>query len=289
MMQRRDDQRLDRRSFVRSVTAAAGLAAVVRPTAAGAGMEPARLDVVGLQLYTLRNLAAQDVEGTLEAVARIGYREIEFAGLHGKTAAQMRDILDRHGLRAVSSHHSLLDVRENWPATLDAAAELGQRYVVVASIGGDDANSLAALQRTADAFNGAGEAARERGLQFSYHNHDFEFKPIDGQLPYDVLLKACDAGLVAMEMDLFWIVNGGQDPLKYFAAHPGRFHLIHAKDRTTDGRMVNVGEGVIDFRKILGQSRQAGIRHVFVEHDRPGSPIDDVRASYTYLRDIPGN
>jgi sugar phosphate isomerase/epimerase len=280
---------LDRRSFVRSVAALAAGVVATHASAAGATIvEPARLDVIGLQLYTLRDLASRDVEATLAAVAGIGYREIEFAGLYGRTPAEMRAILDRNGLRAVSSHHSLQDVRERWTATLDGAAELGQQYVVVASIGGDDADSMAALERTADAFNHAGETAKAHGLQFGYHNHDFEFKPIDGRLPYDVLLAKCDAGHVIMEMDLFWIVNGGRDPLKYFAAHPGRFPLIHAKDRTADGRMVNVGEGVIDFRRILGQSRQAGIRHVFVEHDRPASPIEDVRASYRFLEALPG-
>lgn len=280
------DQRMDRRSFVRSVTAAAGLGVVGRDAAGSPLSSPGRLDVIGLQLYTLRTLAAADVEGTLEKVAGIGYREIEFAGLYGKSATEVRAILDRTGLRAVSSHHSLRDVRENWPATLDAAATLGQSYVVVASIGGDDASSVAALERTADAFNRAGEAAKSHGLRFGYHNHDFEFRPMDGRLPYDVLLEACDASLVVMEMDIYWIVNGGRDPLSYFAAHPGRFHLIHAKDRTADGRMVNVGAGVIDFPAILGRSRQAGIRHVLVEHDRPASPIEDVRASYDHLRGI---
>jgi len=278
------DFRPDRRAFLRALAATAGLTAVGR--AAGASTTAGRLDVVGLQLYTLRRLAAEDVEGTLEAVAGIGYREIEFAGLYGKTAAQMRAILDRTGLRAVSSHHSLRDIRENWPATLDDAATLGQSHVVIASIGGDDAGSIDALRRTAEQFNRAAEAAKSHGLQFGYHNHDFEFRPIDGRLPYDVLLEASDASLVTMEMDIYWIVNGGHDPLEYFNAHPGRFQLIHAKDRAANGGMVNVGAGVIDFPAILGHAHQAGIRHVFVEHDRPANPLDDVRASYTYLRGL---
>jgi sugar phosphate isomerase/epimerase len=123
-------------------------------------------------------------------------------------------------------------------------------------------------------------------MQFGYHNHDFEFQPIDGIVPYDLLLERCDPALVIMEMDIFWAVNGGKDPLAYFTAHAGRFHLIHAKDRTAAGEMVNVGSGVIDFRAILARSQQAGIRYVFVEHDRPASPLDDVRASYTYLRGL---
>jgi sugar phosphate isomerase/epimerase len=241
---------------------------------------------VGIQLYTLRSLLAQDVEGTLARVAQIGFREVEFAGLYGKTAAEMRVLIDGVGLRAVSSHHSLRDVRENWTRVLDDATTLGQRFVVVASLGGGDRATADALRRVADDFNRAGEAAKAAGLQFGYHNHDFEFRPIDGQLPYDLLLERCDSALVVMELDLFWIVNGGHDPLAYFAKHPGRFPLVHAKDRTADGRMVNVGSGVIDFRSILGRSEQAGIRHWLVEHDRPDSPLDDVHASHTYLRGL---
>jgi sugar phosphate isomerase/epimerase len=282
------DASLGRRDFLRTVAASAAALAAGSGAAAAAlpSRVASRIDTVGLQLYTLRSLLAQDVEGTLAAVAGIGYREVEFAGLHGKTPTQMRAILDRVGLRAVSSHHSIADVRGDWTATLDSAQALGQGYVIVASIGAEDRASVTTLERVAADFNKAGEAAKSRGLQFGYHNHDFEFQPLEGRLPYQVLLERTDTALVAMEMDIFWMVNGGQDPLAYFAANPGRFPLVHAKDRSAAGAMVNVGAGVIDFRKILSQSGKAGIRHVLVEHDRPPLPIDDVRESYTFLKSV---
>jgi sugar phosphate isomerase/epimerase len=276
---------IDRRAFLGTLPAAAALLAA-RPLCAADMAVRTPIDTVGIQLYTLRSLLAQDLEGTLARVAEIGFREVEFAGLYGRTAADMRALLDRTGLRAVSSHHSVRDVRENWSRVLADATTLGQGYVVVASIPDADRATGDALRRLTDDFNRAGDAARAAGLHFGYHNHDFEFQTVDGEKIYDVLLQRCDPALVVMEMDLFWMVNGGQDPLAYFTAHPGRFHLVHAKDRTADGAMVNVGSGTIDFRAILARAEQAGIRHWLVEHDRPASPLEDVRASFQYLRQL---
>ncbi len=273
---------LDRRDFLRTLPAvgAALYASDAFRTPAQAGTQ---VRSIGIQAYTMRSVLSKDLEGTLAAIAKIGYREIEFAGLYGKSPAEMRAILDRVGLTAVSSHHSTEDIRGDWQKTLDGARTLGQSYVVVASVGGND-RTAEGLRAVADDFNKAGEAANKAGLRFGYHNHDFEFKPVDGLLPYDVLLERCDPSLVIMEMDLFWIVNGGQDPLRYFAKYPGRFPLVHAKDRTAGGEMVNVGKGVIDFRDIFAHATQAGIRHVFVEHDNPPSPVDDARVSFQALR-----
>jgi sugar phosphate isomerase/epimerase len=250
---------------------------------AGRVQQASPLNAIGLQLYTVRSVIAQDVEGTLTALARIGYKEVEFAGLYGNTAAQMRQILDRVGLRAVSSHHGMRDIRGEWQRQLDAANTLGQQYVIVASIDRAE-RSADAYRRIAEEFNKAGEAAKAAGLKFGYHNHDYEFADLGGTTGYDVLLAQTDPSLVVMELDLFWAVQGSRDPLSLFAAHPGRFHLVHVKDRTASGEMVNVGSGVIDFRTIFARSDQAGIRHAFVEHDNPTSPLDDVRASFEHLR-----
>jgi sugar phosphate isomerase/epimerase len=254
---------------------------------AGRVLQASPLDAIGLQLYTVRSVIAQDVEGTLRALAGIGYKEVEFAGLYGNTPTQMRQILDRVGLVAVSSHHGMRDIRGEWQRALDAANTLGQQYVIVASI--DRAERTAdAYRRIAEEFNRAGESAKAAGLKFGYHNHDYEFADVGGTTGYDVLLAQTDPSLVVMELDLFWAVQGGRDPLSLFAAHPGRFHLVHVKDRTASGEMVNVGSGVIDFRTIFARSDQAGIRHAFVEHDNPTSPLDDVRASFEHLARLRG-
>ncbi|HEU4829783.1 MAG TPA: sugar phosphate isomerase/epimerase [Gemmatimonadales bacterium] len=288
----------DRRAFVGALVA--GLGALALPgcarrredSAASAGNggnggpDGSRLDAIGVQLYTLRTLLAKDFEGTLAALARIGYREVEFAGLYDRAPADIRGILDREGLMAPAGHYPLEALRDDPNRTLDTAAELGHRYVVVAWLAEADRSSPEALRRTAELFNRIGGAAAARDLRFAYHNHDFEFAPVGGEVPYDVLLAGTDPGMVWYEMDLFWITKGGKDPLDYFARHPGRFPLVHVKDMAAGQKMVDVGAGSIDWPRILGRREQAGIEHYFVEHDEPADPMASVAASYRYLSGI---
>lgn len=280
---------MDRRNFVRSLPLAAGVTLAVAqgvegsaPAGRDKGSPKRTINPLGVQLYTVRDPMAQNVEGTLATIAEIGYQEVEFAGLHQTSAGEMRAILDRVGLRAVSSHQSLQDIRTAWPSVLDDAALMGQTHIVCPSIPAS-LRTLGGYRQVAGDFNRAGEAARARGIQFGYHNHDFEFEPMGREVPYDLLLERCDPELVAMQMDIFWLVDAGADPLAYFEAHPGRFQTVHVKDRTESGEMVAVGQGVIDFAAILGQTRQAGIQHVFVEHDQPGDPLGNIRTSFEHL------
>ena len=277
----------ERRNFLRNAGGmlAAGvlLGARAVPRVAPSWPVPtARLGQLGLQLYTVRSLMDRDVEGTIADVAKIGYKEVELAGLHDKTADEMRAILDRHGIRARSSHSSMQDIRRNWDRTLDDAATLGQTYIVNPWID-EPERTAAGYTKAAHEMTVAAEAARKRGIGFAYHNHDFEFAPVDGRLGYDILLAESDPALVKMELDIFWIVKGGQDPLRYFAQHAGRFPMIHAKDITGDGRMVDVGKGTIDWPRIFRHAKRAGLEYTFVEHDEPPSPIADAQTSFAYL------
>lgn len=241
------------------------------------------LSRIGLQLYTVRSLMAEDVGRTLETVAGVGYREVEFAGYYDRQPADLRAALDRLGLTAPSTHVGLGPLRDRLAEILDEAATLGHRYVVLPSLPAGERETLDDYRRLADEMNRIGEACRAADVQFGYHNHAFEFERIDGEVPFDVLLAHTDPELVAIELDIFWILDGGEDPLAYFEAHPGRFHLCHVKDRTVDGEMVDVGAGVIDFPGIFGRAEQAGLVHYFVEHDEPGDPVASIRASYQYL------
>jgi len=226
----------------------------------------------------------KDLEGTIARVAATGYREVEFAGYFGKSPRDVRALLDHHGLSSPSSHVSLAP--DQWRAALDAAPVVGHRYLVIAWIPAEERHTLDDYKRWAERLNRAATEAKAAGLQLAYHNHDFEFVPLDGKLPYDVLLTETDPKLVQLEMDLYWIVKGGQDPLAYFARWPGRFPMVHVKDSAgpPDHKMAAVGAGKIDFRKIFVQSDQAGIRHYFVEHDNPDDPFASIRASYDYLQ-----
>lgn len=242
-----------------------------------------RLGSIGVQLYTVRHLMERDAGATLAGIAGIGYKEVEFAGLYGKSARAMREVLDASHLTAPSGHIGTTEMRGDWSRTLADAAALGQSYITCAWI--DEAErTMDGYKKIAELFNRSGESARAAGLQFCYHNHDFEFTAVDGIVPYDLLLSACDPELVKMEMDIFWLVKGGRDPIEYFTSHAGRFPLVHVKDMSAAGAMVDVGKGVIDFRDIFRHSDEGGIRHSFVEHDEPTDPLATARASYDFLR-----
>jgi sugar phosphate isomerase/epimerase len=261
-------------------TADSGATAASRPTGRA----------IGLQLYTVRNLMERDVEGTLAKVAEIGYREVEFAGYFGRDPKQLRATLDRLRLTAPSTHRSLDELRKDLTGELAAAQALGIQYVVCPFIP-EQQRTLADYRRFAGEFNRWGKACRERGLRFAYHNHDFEFKPTDGKIPYDLLLAETDPQTVEMELDLFWITNAGHDPLAYFERYRGRFPLWHVKDmRDLRGaqEMVAVGEGDVDFGRIFARAEQAGLTHFFVEHDNPADPLASVRTSYGTLQRLVG-
>ncbi|MFI5207470.1 MAG: sugar phosphate isomerase/epimerase family protein [Gemmatimonadales bacterium] len=242
-----------------------------------------RLGSLGVQLYTVRGLMESDFEGTLRQVARIGYREVEFAGYFNHAPRDIRAMLDRFHLVSPGTHVPIEALDSGFDRMLDDAHMLGQEYVVVAWTPVERRRTLDDWRRIAELYNRAGEQAHAAGLQFAYHNHSYEFVALEGRLPYDVLLEATDPRLVRCEMDLYWITAGGQDPLAYFARYPGRFPLVHVKDMAADKRMVDVGAGVIDWRAIFARREQAGIRHYLVEHDEPADPIASIRASYAYL------
>ena len=265
---------MDRRTLL-----AAGAAALLPPVTK-------RLDKIGVQLYTVRREMARDVEATLARVAEIGFREVEFAGYFDRSPEQLRRTLTGLGLAAPGAHYPFESLRDGWDRILDAAARIGHRWAIVAWIPREARESLDGWHRVAEAFNHAGEQARAAGLAFAYHNHSYEFAPLEGRIPFDVLLAETDPRVVAIEMDVYWITLGGHDPRAYFARHPGRFPLVHVKDSAgpPEHRMVDVGRGTMDWKGIFALSRQAGIRHYLVEHDEPGDAFASIAAGYQYLR-----
>lgn len=272
---------MDRRDFIGAAAAVAGgsfLSPILDPP-------PSRLRTLGLQLYTVRTALERDFEGTLARVARIGYREVEFAGYFGHTPAQVRAALAANHLTSPGNHVDMQAISNGgWSRILDDTKAVGHEYVVVAWTPEELRRTLDDWRRIGDLYNRGATQARAAGLAFAYHNHSYEFEPMQGQIPYDVLLEATDPSLVKLEMDLYWITRGGKDPLDYFARYPGRIPLVHVKDMTTDRRMVDVGAGAIDWHRILARHAQAGIRHYFVEHDEPADPFVSIANSYRYLR-----
>ncbi|HWZ76369.1 MAG TPA: sugar phosphate isomerase/epimerase [Candidatus Sulfotelmatobacter sp.] len=256
-----------------------------------------KIDKVGVQLYTVRDLMKNDFEGTIAKVAQIGYKEVEFAGYFGRTAAQVKAVLVKNGLKAPSTHVQYDELDDKFPSVIEFSKAIDLEYIVCPWIPEDLRKNPDIWKQAADKFNKAGEQTKKAGMQFGYHNHWFEFLPTDGKLPYDELLRLCDAKLVKMEMDLCWATVAGADPVKYFEKYPGRFPLVHVKDvktmpKVTSGGAQNygdtvdlteVGSGVIDWKRIFAHADQAGIKHYIVEHDHPKQPLESIKGSYEYL------
>jgi sugar phosphate isomerase/epimerase len=273
---------LNRRTFVGGLSAAA-------VTGFSRSAQARRLEKIGLQLYTVRREMEKDFEGTLAQVGKIGFREVELAGLFGHAPGDARATLERHGLSAPSMHVDLAAIRKGFSRTLEEGKALGVTYVICAWLAPEERTSLDQYKGHAELFNRSGEDAKKAGIQFGFHCHDFEFAPIQNTVPYDLLLKETDPSLVQMEMDLYWITRAGADPLHYFQAYPGRFPLVHVKDMDATPRkfFTEVGKGVIDFKRIFAQSQLAGIRHYFVEQDETAGPaVDSARQSFEYLKNL---
>lgn len=284
---------MNRRSFLGSLAGtglgALGLAACASAGAAGTGQ--ARRDRVGVQLYTVRDQLERDFPGTLERVARIGYKELEFAGYYGQTPEQVRQLLDRLDLSAPSAHIGIELLRKDLNGQLRAARTIGHRYVTIPYlVENQRPKEVAGWQRLAAEINRYATVGREQGLRFAYHNHDFEFAALPGgRTGLDVLLAETNPALVDFELDLYWAAFAGRDPLRLFAQHPGRFTMWHVKDMTAARQMVPVGQGQINFRDIFARAQQAGLRHFFVEHDNAAQTVGSlasIQTSYQHLQQL---
>lgn len=254
----------------------------------------------GIQLYTLRDQMAKDVEGTLAKIASIGYKEVESAGYgerqyYGLSAKEFRKVLDAHDLKAVSGHYlsgrqtpdkqgSLIN---GWEQAVEDALEVGQKYMVCAYLFDTERETLEDYKQTAELLNKCGEISKKNGIQLCYHNHAFEFEELEGEVPYNILLSETDSDLLKMELDLYWTRKAGVDPLQLFGDHEGRFPLWHVKDMDDAGGFTAVGTGVIDYNQIFANREKAGLEHFFVEQDRiEGDPFENVKTSYSNLQKI---
>lgn len=246
---------------------------------------------------------ADDPPATLDALAAIGYDEVEFAGYFGHPPAKIREWLDGAGVAAPAAHVGMEELAgDRLASSLEAAAVLGHRWLVLPWIPAQ-MRTADGYRAVADTLNSAGAAARDAGVRIAYHNHDFEFEPLgqpfepqgqpsqrqsqpsqpQGRTGYDLLLERLDPSLVDMEIDFHWSTAAGAAFEPLVANHPGRFALCHLKDMDAQGRMADVGAGTIDWAALFALSEEAGLRHYFVEHDNPADPLASARASYRYL------
>ena len=285
---------MNRRKFVSMVGGSIGLAGLSTGCTTRNGSSAGRrLHSIGLQLYTVRDLMAKDAVQTLKDVAAVGYDEVEFAGYHGHEPAQLKMILDDLGMTAPSTHWSppgLFTDPTSWSdalqETLDSANVLGHRYLVFPWLPDHESLTADDYHRIADVCAATGMICSKAGIQFAYHNHDFEFRELDGQVPMEILLDNTPAGAMQWEMDFYWVRKAGRDPFEYFDRYPGRISMCHVKDMGEGEEMVDVGAGGIDFAALFAQSDIAGLEHYFVEHDNPADPLATIRNSFDYLNSL---
>jgi sugar phosphate isomerase/epimerase len=308
--------RVSRRTWLQMT--AAGLLPLAHASRASAQKMPRTF---GVQLYTVRGRIAKERKETLEAIARIGYREVEVLRADMATTVPAAR---RVGLTAPSAHIEAPIVTGNWqpwrqaaklfPMDLPAddaydmarAADdlraLDIRYAVVAYLMPGERNAPGFYERFADQLNRAGETARRAGLTLCYHNHGFEFEQgPDGRTPFETLVQRLDPSLVRFELDVFWVAIAGLDPAALIARHGKQVALLHLKDAAkgaapaTDEAKVppqafaEVGQGTLDFPKILEAGAAAGVAHYFVEQDHtPGDPVQSLQTSFANLQRMAG-
>ena len=293
----------NRRDFLKISAAGAVGAMVLGPVACTSAVTPDRKSFgVGLQLYTIRDAMAADVVGSLQKVSDMGYKNLELAGysngkFYGYAPAEFKKIVEDKGMQIISSHTQVEAAgitMENARKMADDHAALGVKYCVQPWVNDEDRNIETYKRMIAD-WNQVASVMKEVGIQFGYHNHNFEFANLDGVVPYyDIFMPEMDKDLITMELDLYWATKAGQDPVEMFDKYPGRFQLLHFKDmaKQTDpyfdvvkDDITSVGAGLIDFNRIYAAREKAGMKYLFVEDDNQGNglPFEGIETSITNL------
>jgi sugar phosphate isomerase/epimerase len=292
----------NRRDFLKiSATSTLGLM-VLSPFSSN----PAAIDKksfgIGLQLYSIRDAMTADTRGSLQKVSDLGYKYLELANytngkFYGYAPTEFKKIVNDLGMDVLSSHAGVESTgitRENAQKMADDHAELGVKFCVQPWVNEPDRNIESYKRMIAD-WNEVGRIMKGMGIQFGYHNHNFEFANLNGVVPYyDIFMKEMDPKLITMEIDLYWASKAGQDPVEMFKQYPGRFQLFHMKDMTAKqdpyftiikDDISPVGTGLIDFKKILAAKEMAGMKYLFVEDDNQGNgkPFEGIETSINNL------
>ena len=291
---------ISRRKFIVQAGFAATATALISRNASAYPLNGAP----GLQLYSVGEPLKRDVPGTLAKVHAIGYREVETAGFAGLSAKQFRSALDTAGLRCHSCHLEMNT--PNLAAIFDDAHAIGAHYAVSAVLLPQGSHTdffklnLDDYKRIAANANRIAKLAKQSGLQYAYHNHNFEFIDLGhGQIGYDVLLQETDPELVNFELDCGWMVYAGRNPIDYFRKYPHRYRMIHVKDfvrGTQKHTMKNMemdgtelGRGTVDYKPILAEAKKIGIEYYYVEQEPPFvgmTPFQAVKVDFDYLRSL---
>lgn len=243
---------------------------------------------VALQLYTVRDQLRDDFAGTLKAVAQMGYPAVELAGYGGRSAKELKQLLDDLGLRVAGDHVGIDRLEQDLGAVIDTSMELSNRYVVCPFVPESRRRDEAGWRQLATTLSTIGQKCGERGVQLCYHNHAFEFEPVDGTNGFELLFANSNPRYVQMELDVFWAKKGGDDPPAIMSRYPGRCPIVHLKDMTADQQQTfaEVGEGTMDFQSIFRAAPTGGASWYVVEQDRCSRPpLESAQLSLRHLRE----
>jgi len=281
-----------RRDFLQ--LSAAGLGALALPdlTFAFGAVKPFP---VGVQLYTVREQAEQDLNAVLAHISMIGYKEVEtYWSVYTHPAKKLRSMIVDNGLSVPSGHFDY----DGLESKLDYAKELGVQYMICPMLPKDMWTSADGFKKAADQFNKWGAQIKGMGMQFGFHNHNYEFQKFGNTTGYDIITQNTDAKLVCLEMDCYWMTQAGQDPIAMLKKFGSRIQLIHLKDRqagfpTTQmlgpdaEHITEVGSGTINWKSVIETGQQTGVKHFFVERDNGSTPaFESLRISYNYLNKL---
>ncbi|MBA2632585.1 MAG: sugar phosphate isomerase/epimerase [Chloroflexi bacterium] len=246
-----------------------------------------RHDQIALQLYTVRRLAADDLAGTLGAVAAAGYRAVELAGLPKVAPGELARLLDQASLRVVAAHEGIERLRDDLTAVADGLEEVGCPRMIVPWMPEEDRRTAGDVRRFAAELGGFAVALAERGMRLGYHNHAFEFEPLDGTTAWDVLLAELRPE-IELELDVYWAAVGGRDPVAEIHANPERIRLLHMKDLAAGAEPHDApaGQGILPIPEIVEAGRSTGVDWFVVEQDEPADALDDIERAFAYLDSI---
>lgn len=317
---------MKRRQFLQSASllTAAGLISPQSLLAEKSGVKK-----IGVQLFSLPRLLEKDFRSAIQLIAQIGYREVELfgpypfsatetkeswktvtsqlgfsgSGYFGLGEKKVKEVLNENKITVPSVHTDLVTMQKHMPELGKAGDALGFKYIGLPAIPPPLRTNLDSYKKMADEFNRIGEQAKKEGLRFTYHNHGYGLKEIDGQIPLNMIMERTDPKLVFFEMDIFWTVAGGADPVSYLKSYPNRYHLMHLKDMkekkqfSGDGGdprqwielfpyMTTAGDGALNLKDIAKAAQEAGVKHFFVEQDMVADPEVALKRSFDYLKGI---
>lgn len=287
---------MDRKHFIKiSSSAAFGMALTSCGVGGKTTVNKGTIKNLGIQLYTLRDDLPKDPKGILKKISNFGYKEIEsYEGSDGMFWGMgnigFKKYMDELGLTIISSH---CDYKKDFERKAAEAGAIGMKYLICPWLGKQ--RTLDDYKKAAEGFNKAGEICQKNGLRFAYHNHDYSFRLQNNEYPQDILMKNTDPALVDFEMDMYWVVTAEQDPIAWMKKYDWRFKLCHIKDRKKNtpykegesNQSCIVGKGVIDYKKILGQAKNLGMKHYILEQEAyEKDPLDCVKEGAAYLNNL---